>query len=151
MWGNLDWSVDMNSDFENFELLDLLIERQIQLKRMFENRWNEYSDIPMSYSEWYILSRIYKKQLTIASVTRHLQITRQATHKLIKKMESKGLVEVTQSNNRRDKSIRLTALGERCYEKQLTIKIEIENMISQKIGEDELERLKNILKSDWGL
>lgn len=141
----------LNTNFQNLDLLDLLTERHILLKNIFEDRWNDLSDIPISYSEWYILSRIYKKQPTIAYVTRHLHITRQATHKLIKKMESKGLVEVTQSTNRRDKSIQLTSLGESCYEKQLTLKNELEAMIANKIGENELNRLKDILKMNWEL
>lgn len=140
----------MDNKFQNLDLLDLLTERHILLKSIFEDRWNDFSDIPISYSEWYILSRIYKKNPTIAYVTKHLHITRQATHKLIKKLESKGVVEVTQSTNRRDKSIQLTSLGEGCYEKQLTLKKELEAMIATKIGENELNRLKDILKMDWG-
>ncbi len=140
----------LDNKFQNLDLLDLLTERHILLKSIFEDRWNDFSDIPISYSEWYILSRIYKKNPTIAYVTKHLHITRQATHKLIKKLESKGLVEVTQSTNRRDKSIQLTSLGEGCYEKQLTLKKELEAMIATKIGENELNRLKDILKMDWG-
>lgn len=140
----------LDNKFQNLDLLDLLTERHILLKSIFEDRWNDFSDIPISYSEWYILSRIYKKNPTIAYVTKHLHITRQATHKLIKKLESKGVVEVTQSTNRRDKSIQLTSLGEGCYEKQLTLKKELEAMIATKIGENELNRLKDILKMDWG-
>lgn len=141
----------LDSNFQNLDLLELLTERHIMIKSMSEERWNELSDIPISFSEWYILSKIYKRQPTIAYVTRHLHITRQATHKLIKKLESKGLVEINQSTNRRDKLIQLTSLGESCFERQLSLKNEIEAIISNKIGESELNHLKDILRMDWGI
>ena len=136
----------------NLDLLDLLNERHEFLRRVIEERWSEISDRSFSSTEWYIMSRIYKKQTTISYVTKHVDITRQATHKIIKKLESKGIVEVTNlDNNKRDKGIQLTNLGELCYENNLKMKEEIEKNIAEVIGNDQIKTLKKILQLDWGL
>lgn len=142
----------MNLKFQNIDLIDLINERQVIFKSILEERWGEVSDIPFSNSEWYIMTRIYKKQPTISYVTKHVHTSRQATHKLIKRLEAKGIVEIMKANhNNRDKCIKLTELGEECYEKIVDIKRELENQISQKIGEEKLLVLKEILGLDWGL
>lgn len=136
----------------NLDLLDLLNERHEFLRRIIEEKWSEISDRSFSSTEWYIMSRIYKKQTTISYVTKHVDITRQATHKIIKKLESKGIVEVTNlDNNKRDKGVQLTSLGELCYEKNLKMKEEIEKNIAEVIGNDQIKTLKKILQLDWGL
>jgi DNA-binding MarR family transcriptional regulator len=85
-------------------------------------------------------------------VTKHVDISRQATHKFIKSLEGKGLVEIHNvENNKKEKSIRLTALGEECYEKNEALKVTVEKKIADKIGTKNLTLLKDILQSDWGL
>lgn len=114
--------------------------------------WNDANDIKISSSEWYILARIYKKQPTISSVTRSVDISRQAIHKFIKNLAAKGLVETHNvENNKKEKWIQLTGLGEECYEKNEALKDELEKRIAETIGQDQVDALKVILKSDWGI
>lgn len=142
----------MDSQLKTLDLIDALSERHLQLRKMTEQLWNETSDIYLSNSEWFIMARIYKSKPTIAYVTRHVDISRQATHKFIKNLESKGLVEISNvKNNKKDKLIRLTELGEVCYEKNEDLKANMEQKIADKIGHEQLRVLKEILKSDWGL
>lgn len=141
-------------DFElkNLDLIDMLSERHLQLRKLTEKLWNDSSDIYLSNSEWFILARMYKKQLTIAYVTKHVDISRQATHKFIRNLEAKGLVEINNvENNKKDKCIRLTKLGEECYEKNQLLKANLEKEIAVKIGPEQLKILKDLLKLDWGL
>lgn len=141
-------------DFElkNMDLIDSLSERHLQLRKLTEKHWNDSSDIYMSNSEWFILARMYKKQPTIAYVTKHVDISRQATHKFIRNLEAKGLVEINNvENNKKDKCIRLTKLGEECYEKNEALKANVEKEIADKIGPEQLKLLKDFLKLDWGL
>lgn len=142
----------MDSILQRLHLLDLLSERHGQLRNIAESLWNETSDITISHSEWYIMSRIYKKQPTIADVSKNVDITRQATHKFIKKLKEKGLVNVMDvENNKKVKSIELTPLGEECYEKNEALKAKIEKEIAEKIGDEQVFLLKEILKMDWGM
>ena len=142
----------LNSELHNLDLIDLLSEHHILLRRITEKLWNDSSDINISNSEWFIIARIYQKQPTISYVSKQVDISRQATHKLIKSLESKGLVVVKNvENNKKDKCIKLTALGEECYEKNESLKATIEKKIADHIGTEQLILLKDILKADWGL
>ena len=142
----------LNSELHNLDLIDLLSEHHILLRRITEKLWNDSSDINISNSEWFIIARIYQKQPTISYVSKQVDISRQATHKLIKSLESKGLVVVKNvENNKKDKCIKLTALGEECYEKNESLKATIEKKIADHIGNEQLILLKDILKADWGL
>ncbi|WP_214885564.1 MULTISPECIES: MarR family transcriptional regulator [unclassified Exiguobacterium] len=133
-------------------LLDLLSERNDQVRRMSEQSWNEQSDIQLSNSEWYILATLYQSNTTIAEVTRNVHISRQAIHKLIKNLEGKALVLVTDHpQSRKDKCIELTALGHTCYEQNEALKAQLEQRIREGIGQDAFEQLKIILRMDWKL
>ncbi|MFD1780398.1 MarR family winged helix-turn-helix transcriptional regulator [Fredinandcohnia salidurans] len=140
----------MDPVLQHLDLIDLLSERHGQLRGIAEKLWNESSDIAISNSEWYIMSRIYKRQTTIAIVSKNVDITRQATHKFIKNLKAKGLVNVMDGeNNKKEKRIELTPLGEECYEKNEELKATIEKQIIEKVGEEQIVLLKNVLKKDW--
>lgn len=139
-------------ELQNLDVIDLLSERHAILHRLVEDKWNEHNEIYISNSEWYILARIYKKQPTISDVTKSVDISRQATHKFIKRLQEKGLVEVTNvEHSKKHKAIRMTKFGEECYEKNKLLKIEIEQQLVNVIGEEQVMNLKNILKLDWGM
>lgn len=139
-------------ELQNLDVIDLLSERHAILHRLVEDKWNEHNEIYISNSEWYILARIYKKQPTISDVTKSVDISRQATHKFIKRLQEKGLVEVTNvEHSKKHKAIRMTKFGEECYEKNKLLKIEIEQQLVNVIGEEQVVNLKNILKLDWGM
>lgn len=142
----------MNSELQNLDLIDLLSEHHLQLRRICELSWNDSSNIYISNSEWFIMARIYQKQPTISYVSKHVDISRQATHKLIKNLESKGLIAIKSvENNKKDKCLQLTVLGEECYEKNEALKATLEKKIADTIGAEQLALLKDILKSNWGL
>lgn len=139
-------------EFEKLDLIDLLSERHSMLRRIAEKAWNDNSEIYISNSEWYIMARVYKKQPAISYVTKNVDISRQAIHKFIKNLAAKGLVEVgSVENNKKEKSIRLTALGEACYEENEAMKARLENQIAEKIGLADVTALKALLALDWGI
>lgn len=141
-----------NSELQNLDLIDLLSERHSLVRRISEKAWNDQSEIYISNSEWYIMARIYKKRPTISYVTKNVDISRQAIHKFIKNLSAKGLVEVQNvENNKKEKCIQLTALGEECYEKNAALKAQLEKKIAEKIGVEQVNILKDILKLDWGI
>ena len=141
-----------NSELQNLDLIDLLSERHSLVRGISEKAWNSQSDIYISNSEWYIMARIYKKQPTISFINKTVEISRQAIHKFIKNLEAKGLVEINNvENNKKEKWLQLTALGEECYEKNEALKAGLEKRITDAIGREQVEALKNILKLDWGI
>ncbi|HAK44206.1 MAG TPA: MarR family transcriptional regulator [Clostridium sp.] len=142
----------MDSELQSLDLIDLISERHILLRRICQDSWNDNNDTYISNSEWYIMARIYKKKPTLSYVTKHVDISRQATHKFVKNLESKGLIEITNStNNNKDKCLQLTPLGEECYEINLSQKAALEQKVAEEIGADKIKILKDILKLDWGV
>lgn len=142
----------MKVELQNLDVIDLLSERHIILRRLAEDKWNQNGDIYISNSEWYILARIYKKQPTISEVTKSVDFSRQATHKFIKRLVAKGLVEVSNvEHSKKHKAIRMTEFGEGCYKKNILIKAEIEQQLINTIGQEQVTNLKNLLKLEWGL
>lgn len=140
----------LNTILKNLDLIDLLSERHVQVRGTIEKVWNEKSDLYISNTEWFIMARIYKKQPTISYVTKHVDISRQATHKFIKSLESKGLLKISSlENNKKDKCVQLTELGEKCYQENEALKKGLEKRIIEKIGLEEYKLLINILKLDW--
>lgn len=142
----------MDLELKNLDLIDIVSERHLQLRKITEKRWNDSSDIYLSNSEWFIIARIYKKHSTIAYVSKNVDISRQATHKFIKSLEAKELVEINNmENNKKNKRIRLTKLGEECYEKNESLKANLEKEIADKMGPEQLKLLKDFLELDWGI
>jgi len=142
----------LNYGLKNLDLIDLISERHGQLREIAERAWNESNDLHISNSEWYIMSRIYKKKPTLSYVSKHVDISRQATHKFVKSLEQKGLIEISNSTqNKKVKCLELTTFGEECYEKNNSLKEALERKIAAAIGTDNFNILKDILKSDWGL
>ena len=139
-----------NAELQNLDLIDLLSERHSLVRSISEKAWNNQSEIYISNSEWYIMARIYKKQPSISYVTKNVEISRQAIHKFILKLSEKGLVEIRNvENNKKEKCIRLTTLGEECFEKNESLKAQLEIKIAEKIGIEQVSILKDILKLDW--
>ena len=141
-----------NTELQEMDLIDLLSERHSLIRRITEKAWNDQSEITISNSEWYIMARIYKKQPTISYVNKNVDISRQAIHKFIKNLSSKGLVEINDvANNKKEKWVQLTALGEECYEKNKALKAQLETEITAKIGMEQIAILKSLLQAKWGI
>lgn len=139
-------------DLQQLDLIDLLSEHHVRIRQLCNELWNKKHDIYISDSEWLIMAISYNKQPTISSITKKINISRQATHKIIKNMENNGLVEVNKlEDSNKHKCLRLTLLGERYYRENELIKEAIEKHIVETIGLDKVNQLKELLKLDWGL
>ncbi|WP_339259685.1 MarR family transcriptional regulator [Lysinibacillus sp. FSL K6-3209] len=141
---------ELKDELQNRDVIDLLSERHEILRRLAEEKWNKHNTVHISNSEWHILSKIYKNQPTISEVTKVVDFSRQATHKFIKSLAAKGLVEVSNAeNSKKHKVIRMTSFGEICYEQNERNKAEIEQQLVRTIGEEQVAKLKNILQLNW--
>jgi len=135
-------------DYTN--IIDLIFEKQLRLSKLKQDKWNSKNSEQLTNTEWSILALLYGKLPTISEVAQQLGITRQATHKTMKALDAKGLIVVNPvENNHRNKCIKLTPLGEEIYHENQKIKNEMEKEIGQKIGQDKLYLLKELLKGDW--
>lgn len=139
-------------ELQDLGLIDLLNERHRAVQDVSQKAWDEKNEIYISDSGWSIMACIYDEPLPVSSVTRQLDISRQAIHKFIKSLSEKGLIDVyNMASNKKEKCIALTAFGKTCYKKKITLKNRIEEEIVEKLGEKQVMLLKDILKSDWGV
>ncbi|GGG16185.1 hypothetical protein GCM10007425_08170 [Lysinibacillus alkalisoli] len=142
----------MEVNLEKIDLIDVLSERHGLLRRVTMRYWDAENNMPVSNREWYILSRIYNQQATIAMISKNVDISRQATHKCIKQLEAKGLVNIKNvPENKKEKAVELTVLGTTCYQQHEAIKARIIDELRANIGEEQVMLLQQILLQDWKL
>lgn len=139
--------MDIHSD----NLIDLISEKYIALRKTLDIKWNNSSELPISNSEGQILSLIYQKETTASEIAQQAQISRQAAHKNIKSLVAKNLIQSkTAAGNNRKKILKLTPLGEECFIKNETIKNDIEKTLIANTNKDDVLKLKETLKNlNW--
>lgn len=142
--------VIMQQQMVAIDLIELINNKYNELRKMIEIKWNASNDIAITNSEWLIISYIYGKQLSISEIAKQLGISRQAAHKSIKSLGGKGLIKENYlENNNRNKFIKLTELGEKCYIKNQEIKLGIEWDVLNKLGTEKMNMLKELLCENW--
>lgn len=140
----------MNNQLENLDLINLFSAKYYKLKKLNEQMWSSSYNISITSSEWFILSLIYGKQPTISEITLQVNTSRQATHKSIQALKSKGLIIINNvANNNRNKCLELTPLGSKFFLENKRLKEDIEKTIITNIGVENVLQLKNLLKLDW--
>src|SRR5699024_1816586 len=133
-------------------MMELLLDRYLWMQAAFEKAWEEQCNLVITTTQCKILSRIEKHGLPVVRKTKNYHITRQDIHKLIKNLSAKDLIKLYHmENNKKERCIALTELGHECYDIYTNIHAHIENQIAANIGAGEMESLKAILQSDWGL
>ena len=129
------------------DVLDLLRIKYNQLRELAIQSSNDLNDVPITISEWYILSCIYGEIRTVPEICAELKISKQAANKFIKGLEEKGLVKTYLNKNK--KTVQFTELGEKSFKETFVIKKKIDEMIEQNIGTEAFQNLKQLLEKDW--
>lgn len=133
---------------ENLNLIDLISEKHITLRRVVEERWrmNEAEDI--SHTEALLLAKVSMGKISLAEVGRQANISRQAMYKCAKKLEEKGYLKsvIYDSGN---KYMELTNRGIEYCEKSTMLKLSIEEEITKVLGTESTKILKELLKKNW--
>lgn len=140
----------MKDPSNNVDLIELINSTYFTLRKTREELWGNSHNLSITNSEWYILSLIYGKQPTISEIAQQINISRQAAHKSIKTLNTKGLILINNvQNNNRNKCLKLTPLGETCFLENKQMKETIESNIESKIGSDNVTLLKTLLQKEW--
>lgn len=140
----------MDSQLDNLGLLDLFSAKYFKLRKINEQMWNNSYNISITNSEWFILSLIFGNQPTISEIAQLINISRQAAHKSIKSLSSKGLIIINNVEyNNKNKCLNLTPLGEKCFLENKLMKETLERDVVDKIGSENAILLKSLLKAEW--
>lgn len=86
----------------DLNIIDLISEKHIILRRGVEERWAELEEDDISHTEALLLAKINMGKISIAEVARQANISRQAMFKCAKKLEVRGYLKfvVNESNNK---------------------------------------------------
>jgi DNA-binding MarR family transcriptional regulator len=136
----------MENLFDDIDVIDLIYSKYNKLKKVYEEEWNNLYHITISNSEWSVIYLIYGKQPTISEIAQQVDITRQATHKCIKALNSKGIITINNViNNNKKKCLKLTPFGEKLFLQNKLLKVALEQDLAAKIGVDSIYLLKTLI------
>ncbi|MDQ0086662.1 DNA-binding MarR family transcriptional regulator [Paenibacillus anaericanus] len=137
----------MKNYIQHLDLIDLLSEKHSYLRKKI----SEKSADEINKTESHILAmlEVYER-LSISELSRIIGISRQGTHKYVQGLLVNEYVEgVVVDGNLRDKHIVLTEKGIQCCERLRVVRQQLVQQIEDKIGKEQVESLKNILKQEW--
>ncbi|MGG7162831.1 MarR family winged helix-turn-helix transcriptional regulator [Clostridium ihumii] len=129
-------------------IIDLISEKHIELRREVEDRWGKMGVDEISHTEALLLAKINMGKISIAEVARQANISRQAMYKCAKKLEERGYLKFV-IDEKNSKYTELTLKGEEYCIKSEKLKKEIENEISNILGDEYILILKSILNKSW--
>lgn len=141
----------MNSwDSCEIDIVSLINEKSVQLRKQCEKLWNTSQSIKISSSEWNILALLQKQEHSVSEIARLVNITRQAAYKCLKGMHAKGLIEIVfHPHNKRNRYFVLTPYGDQCRAEYSAIKRQLEDKIALTIGTENVHVIKAHLCKDW--
>lgn len=134
----------------DLNIIDLISEKHIILRRSVEERWAELEEEDISHTEALLLAKINMGKISIAEVARQANISRQAMFKCAKKLEMRGYLKfvVNESNN---KYTELTDKGKDYCKKSTKLKEQMEREIAEVLGKEKVEALKDLLSREWSI
>lgn len=133
---------------KNLNIIDLISEKHIILRREVEDRWKAIDEEEISHTEALLLAKISMGRIALAEVARQANVSRQAMYKCAKKLEERGYLKFVadESNN---KYTELTEKGIEYCKKSIKLKEKIEEEISKVIGVENLKLIKELLNKKW--
>ena len=138
----------MNS--QKLEIIDLISEWHTRLRAELETSWNKESEVAISNTEWHILTKIYNGMHAISDITKSVYITRQATHKHLKNLQAKHLVEIYgDDQNKKKKNVQLTSQGVYLIQRYNELKENLECTLKKSIGDEAYNELQLILSKNF--
>ena len=89
--------------------------------------------------------------ITISSLAKRLNISRQAVQKTVSSLVTHGMLKLEESpSNRSAKSIEMTRKGKKLWTEIKGMRQKMESDLSNKIGGERIALLQDILREDWG-
>lgn len=137
---------------EDTDLISIIAEKQRMIRRTCQNMWEQVHDLYISETEWSVLRLAIENTVTISEAAKCLGITRQASHKVVRSMEEKGLVSIHESEVYKNRKYIIPSETGRKYAKeQGQMKQSLVEKIEQTMGLENARRMKELLSMDWGL
>jgi len=142
--------IDKNIDYKDF-LETNLMRLTMELVEWMEGEMielNKTSQYRGSIAEIRLFNALRGEEKSISEVAKIMNISRQAVHQTVHKLVNLGFLElISQDGNKKNKIIKITALGQEIRKQGSEHLMEIERKLSWNLGERNLEFIKKILSS----
>ena len=142
--------IDKNIDYKDF-LETNLMRLTMELVEWMEGEMielNKTSQYRGSIAEIRLFNALRGEEKSISEVAKIMNISRQAVHQTVHKLVNLGYLElISQDGNKKNKIIKITALGQEIRKQGSEHLMEIERKLSWNLGERNLEFIKKILSS----
>ena len=142
--------IDKNIDYKDF-LETNLMRLTMELVEWMEGEMielNKTSQYRGSIAEIRLFNALRGEEKSISEVAKIMNISRQAVHQTVHKLVNLGFLElISQDGNKKNKIIKITALGQEIRKQGSEHLMEIERKLSWNLGERNLEFMKAILSS----
>ena len=142
--------IDKNIDYKDF-LETNLMRLTMELVEWMEGEMielNKTSQYRGSIAEIRLFNALRGEEKSISEVAKIMNISRQAVHQTVHKLVNLGYLElISQDGNKKNKIIKITALGQEIRKQGSEHLMEIERKLSWNLGERNLEFIKTILSS----
>ena len=110
---------------------------------------NKYLPYKVSFAEIKLFNALRGKEKSISELARNLEVSRQAVHKTIHKLQNMGYLElIAKQNNKKDRIIKITNKGEAVKKQGAEHLITIEEKLSWSMGERNLGFMKIIISEN---
>ncbi len=110
---------------------------------------NKYLPYKVSFAEIKLFNALRGKEKSISELARNLEVSRQAVHKTIHKLQNMGYLElIAKQNNKKDRIIKITNKGEAVKKQGAEHLIAIEEKLSWSMGERNLGFMKIIISEN---
>jgi DNA-binding MarR family transcriptional regulator len=131
-------------------LIDLLLRRFSWMdaalsERLIASGWENLSRVQVM-----LFAYLHGPGSSASDIARHLRISRQAVHQVVKDLEGRGLIKQIPDPNRGNaKLIIKTRKGYVLNDVARDILRDIDQLVEERIGPENLQTLRSILLSDW--
>ena len=132
----------------NLNIIDLISEKHIALRREVEERWSKSGEEEITHTEAMLLAKINMGRIPLAEVARQANVSRQAMHKCAKKLEDKGYLKFIASETNQTYTS-LTEKGILYCKKSNELKEKIEQEITESLGEENIKLIKKLFEREW--
>jgi len=133
--------------YPDLNLIDLICEKHLALRKAV----GELDGNRLNKTETHILSILERQEpMSISEIGRRIHISRQGTHKSIQGLLAQNMITTADTKeNQRDRNVTISQKG-RDYNRQLLeMKLELEQQIVLRLGEEKIAVIKSILNEEW--
>lgn len=137
----------MKKSLPDLNLIDLISNKHLALRKYVTDRDSH----GLNKTESHVLSLLEAEDsLSISDISRKIHISRQGAHKCVQGLLARGMIAPAKfSANSRDRFLTITPAGMQCNQQLLAIKLELQERLRERLGEETFRLIKSTFQEEW--